>query len=85
MRSQFIRIITIAAFASISIQEVTGDVITKTKSPSPNKPKKHFFQLDNNDAQTQRQDSLQGDDYGERRVTPWVSVAVLLNFLFFFR
>eukprot|EP00956_Cyclotella_meneghiniana_P040490 scaffold197391_cov33-Cyclotella_meneghiniana.AAC.1 len=72
MRSQFIRIITIIAFASISIQEATGGLSTKTKTSSP---KKHFFQLDNNDAQKQRQDSLLGDESGERRVTPWVSVA----------
>lgn len=72
-------VIVIGVLVGISNKPAVGNAVEKTQSTF----QKKFFQLGK--SPQMQVDSKHDDATSERRVTPWVSVAVLLNFLFFFR
>jgi hypothetical protein len=73
-------LLTLSFIAIIFVGEAAGGIAIANRKNAPNR-KKNFLQP----KQFQQQQSRQKDDTGDRRVIPWVSIAVLLNFLFFFR
>lgn len=72
--------LVLSFIAVIFVGEAVGGTAIVDRKNSPNR-KKNFLQT----KQFQQKQSRQKDDTGDRRVIPWVSIAVLLNFLFFFR
>ncbi|KAL7520746.1 hypothetical protein ACHAWX_005456 [Stephanocyclus meneghinianus] len=80
MYNRFSTPLVLSFIAIIFVGEAVGGTAIVDRKNSPNR-KKNFLQP----KQFQQQQSRQKDDTGDRRVIPWVSIAVLLNFLFFFR
>lgn len=82
MRNLYKKFVTIVIGALVCTSSTTSVGVAVEKTKATNQKKQFFHLVKSPKVQI---DSKHDDGIGERRVTPWVSVAVLLNFLFFFR